>query len=301
MRAMKERYLPATVVVVCASIWGLFWLPLRAFESSGLAAGWATLAQFVSPLLFLLPVGLYRAIKGRPSGSRDVLTGVLIGGAFALYFDSLLLTDVARALILFYITPAWGTLLEVVVMRRAFTRIRAFALILGFSGLLAILGGRTGVPLPQNAGDVMALLSGMLFAVGTMRVRRAPETDMFEHTFSFFLYGGLIALGIALLPVEAIGEVPASATVVLLLPWLILMAVGFLIPVVVGILWGSRHIDPGRLGILLQMEAVVGIGSAAILTDEPFGLPEVLGTILVIGAGVCDVVGTSRDLNLPAR
>jgi len=35
--------------------------------------------------------------------------------------------------------------------------------------------------------------------------------------------------------------------------------------------------DPGRLGVLLQMEAVVGIGSAAVLTDEPFGLVELLG------------------------
>ena len=49
--------------------------------------------------------------------------------------------------------------------------------------------------------------------------------------------------------------------------------------------------DPGRLGILLQMEAVVGIGSAALLTDEPFGVVEVLGTVLVVAAGVADIVG----------
>ena len=78
------------------------------------------------------------------------------------------------------------------------------------------------------------------------------------------------------------------------MPWLLLAAVGFLIPVMWGLLWGSKHIDPGRLGVLLQLEAVVGIGSAALLTDEPFGLVELLGTVLVVAAGIVDVLG-DRD------
>jgi drug/metabolite transporter (DMT)-like permease len=52
--------------------------------------------------------------------------------------------------------------------------------------------------------------------------------------------------------------------------------------------------DPGRLGILLQLEAIVGIASAGVLTDEPFGLVEALGSALVICAGVADVLGDRR-------
>jgi drug/metabolite transporter (DMT)-like permease len=74
----------------------------------------------------------------------------------------------------------------------------------------------------------------------------------------------------------------------------VLAAVGFLIPVMWGILWGAQHMDPGRLGILLQLEAIVGIASAALLTDEPFGLVEVLGSALVISAGIADVLGERR-------
>ena len=290
------RYLPVIVVFTCASVWGLFWILLRAFEAAGLAAGWATLGQFVFPLLVLLPFAVHRVVTGRPTGAGDVLTGLFIGGSFVLYFDSLLLTDVARALILFYITPAWSTLLEIVFMRRRLTKARLLALVLGFSGLLVILGGRTGVPVPQNLGDVMALVSGMIFSLGTLRIRLAGGPEVFEHTFSFFLYGAVVALVIAWLPIEAIGRAPVFAKLAELLPWLVLMAVGFLIPVVWGILWGSQRMDPGRLGILLQMEAIVGIGSAAILTDEPFGLPEMCGTVLVIGAGVADVLGGARSL-----
>ena len=119
---------------------------------------------------------------------------------------------------------------------------------------------------------------------------------MFEYAFSFFLYGALVALVVAALPIEALGRAPRFEQLVVLLPWLVLMAVGFLIPVVWGILWGSQRMNPGRLGILLQMEAIVGIGSAAILTDEPFGPPEISGTVLVIGAGVAEVLGSARPL-----
>jgi hypothetical protein len=84
---------------------------------------------------------------------------------------------------------------------------------------------------------------------------------------------------------------PTWAELKRLSPWLVLAAAGFMIPVMWGLLWGSKHIDAGRLGILLQMEAVVGIGSAALLTDEPFGIVELTGTLLVVGAGVVDVLG----------
>lgn len=288
-------YRPIIVVIVSASLWGLFWLPLRAFEDMGLSASWATLGQFVAPVLLLIPFAVRRAFRGRPTGLRQAAIGLLIGGAFALYAESLLLTEVARALILFYVTPVWSTLLEVTVLRHRFTRARALALVLGLAGLLVILGGRTGIPLPQNIGDVMALLSGVLWAIGSLRVRQAGEAGMFEHLFSFFFYGGLLALALALLPVEAFGAPPDLAVLSSVAPWLVVTAIFFLIPVMWGILWGAQHLDPGRLGILLQLEAIVGILSAAVLTDEPFGLVEILGAVLVIGAGVTEVLGGQRS------
>lgn len=288
---MPGERLPVIIVVAAATAWGLFWLPLRAFEDSGLAAGWATLAVFATPALLLLPVALWRASGGQPTGTSQAITGLLVGGAVALYAESVLLTEVARALILFYVTPVWSTLLEIMVLKRSLTRARALALVLGLAGLVTILGGPTGVPLPQNLGDAMALLSGMVWACGSFRVRISPGVSVFENLFSFFLYGSLVALFVALLPLDVTGDPPARDVLIPLLPWLILASAGFMIPVMLGLLWGSKHMDPGRLGILLQMEAVVGIGSAALLTDEPFGMVEAVGTVLVVGAGVVDVLG----------
>jgi drug/metabolite transporter (DMT)-like permease len=288
---VTSQRLPIIITIIAASAWGLFWLPLRAFEENGLDAGWATLAIFATPVLLLMPLVLLRMTRILPTGVGNATTGLLVGGAVALYSESVLHTDVARALILFYVTPVWSTILETTFLKRRLTASRITALVLGLGGLVTILGGRTGVPIPQNVGDTLALLAGMVWACGSLQVRATPSVGTVETVFSFFLYGSLAALVIALLPFEAKTQPPTWAELERLLPWLVLAAAGFMIPVMWGLLWGSKHIDAGRLGILLQMEAVVGIGSAALLTDEPFGLVEITGTLLVVGAGVVDVLG----------
>jgi drug/metabolite transporter (DMT)-like permease len=298
---VKLRAHPEIVVLVASAAWGLFWIPLRAFEYQGLGPAWATLAQFLTPLAIMTPLVVSRRLRGKPAGIRQYRSGLLIGGAVALYLESLLLTDVARALILFYAMPAWGTLLEVGVMKRRFTRWRAASLALSLLGMLVILSAGQGFSFSMNLGDLLALLSGIMFAVGALLVRQAPETSVFEQLVGFFLYGSVIALTLSLLPLAALGRPPSLDQVLALAPWLVLAAAGFLIPVMWGVYWGSRNVDPGRLGILLQIEAVAGITSAALLAGEPFGAPQAVGAVLVIGAGVVEVVGSRRAMPTEAE
>jgi len=278
----------------------LFWIPLRAFERHGLDPAWATLTQFLAPLAILIPFSVLRWRRRQPTGIQQYRTGLLIGAAVAMYLESLLLTDVTRALILFYAMPAWGTVLEVVLMRRPLTRWRGISLLLSLLGMLTILGVGDPLSLSMNLGDLMALLSGILFAFGAMRVRQAPETSVFEQVLAFFLYGSLAALALSLLPLAGLGQPPSLEQLVTLAPWLVLIAVGFLIPVMWGIYWGSRHVDPGRLGILLQIEVVVGISSAALFAGEPFGMREAIGSVLVISAGLVEVIGNGKGTTLDA-
>jgi drug/metabolite transporter (DMT)-like permease len=297
-----RRGLPELVVALASAAWGLFWIPLRAFQSQGLDPAWATVAQFLAPLVALAPLAVSRLVRRLPTGIEQYRTGLLVGAAVALYLQSLLLTEVARALILFYAMPAWGTILEVGLMHRPFTRWRGMALVFSLSGMLAILSSGGVSSGSINLGDLMALLSGLIFALGAMRVRQAPETSVFEQVFAFFLYGFVAAATLTLLPPASLGQPPNLEQFARLAPWLVLVAVGFLIPVMSGIYWGSRSVDPGRLGILLQIEAVVGIASAALLSGEPFGPRQAIGAALVVGAGVVEVLGnreaSSQDADL---
>ncbi len=290
---LKSIARPEIIVAMAAAIWGLFWVPLTVFESQGLAPAWVILSQFVAPLIFLAPFAMRRFRLGRPTGIGRYGTGLLVGGAVVMYCESLLITNVVRALILFYAMPAWGTLVEVGLMGRRFTLWRGLSLVLGLSGLATILGLGASFTSAVNIGDLMALVSGILFTFGAMQVRQSSDIEVFEQVFAFFFFGTMTALAFSLLPLTAPGRPPALEKIVALAPWIVLMAVGILIPAMWGLYWGSRFVDPGRLGILLQLEAVVGIGSAALFAGEPFGAREAVGAALVVSAGVVEVFGNA--------
>jgi drug/metabolite transporter (DMT)-like permease len=289
---------PELAVAIASAAWGLFWIPLRAFNNNGLSASWAVFAQFLTPLLILIPFALFRFIRKKPTGIGQYRTGILVGFAVSLYLESLLLTDVARSLILFYVMPTWATILEIAVMHRPLTKSRGISLGLGILGMVVIIFNSSTFSVSLNLGDLLALLSGILFSFGALRVRQAHETSVFEQLFAFFLFSSLASFCFALLPISFLGSPPTWTQISTLAPWLALTAVGFLIPVMSGIYWGSRHVNPGRLGILLQIEAVVGILSAALLAGEPFGVRQAIGAVLVIGAGLIEVLGNREIVSI---
>ena len=94
----------------------------------------------------------------------------------------------------------------------------------------------------------------------------------------------------ACLPLAGVGAVPGAAVVQAVTAPLALFVLLLVLPVVFITLGGARKLSPGRVGLLLMGEAVVGITSAALLTDEPFGLRELIGTLLVLSAAAVEVV-----------
>ena len=64
-------------------------------------------------ILLLTPISLWRKYKGRTSGLEIPFVGFLTGSGFICYALSFLLTDVVRALIMFYMIPVWTTIFEI--------------------------------------------------------------------------------------------------------------------------------------------------------------------------------------------
>ena len=103
----------AIALAISAGAWGIYWLPQRILEEGGLTGGWGTISQMIIGVILLLPIAIWRKAKGKTTGLEIPLTGFLIGGGFICYALSFLLTDVVRALILFYMTPIWTTIFEI--------------------------------------------------------------------------------------------------------------------------------------------------------------------------------------------
>ena len=287
-------YTISFALLIAAGMWGLFWIPQRALEAGGLTGGWATISQMVIPFAMLLPISLWRLYKGQSFGLEYPLIGHLFGGGIACYANSFLLTDVVRALILFYITPVWTTIFEIVFLRQIPRFYRYITLVLALSGVWIVFGQEGVIPLPQNSGDWIALLGGILIAASAVRMEIKKPEGIYPILFSFFFYGGLFTLIQSYFLSDYLGDAPSIESWVAMMPWLILIAILFHIPTNIVILGAPSRIGAGIFSIIILFEIVVGTFSAAVLTDELIGWREILGSSFIIFAGLTEIIFASR-------
>lgn len=287
-------YTISFALLIAAGMWGLFWIPQRALEAGGLTGGWATISQMVIPFAMLLPISLWRLYKGQSFGLEYPLIGLLFGGGIACYANSFLLTDVVRALILFYITPVWTTIFEIVFLRQIPRFYRYITLVLALSGVWIVFGQEGVIPLPQNSGDWIALLGGILIAASAVRMEIKKPEGIYPILFSFFFYGGLFTLIQSYFLSDYLGDAPTIESWVTMMPWLILIAILFHIPTNIVILGAPSRIGAGIFSIIILFEIVVGTFSAAVLTDELIGWREILGSSFIIFAGLTEIIFASK-------
>ena len=287
-------YTISFALLIAAGMWGLFWIPQRALEAGGLTGGWATISQMVIPFVMLLPISLWRLYKGQSFGLEYPLIGLLFGGGIACYANSFLLTDVVRALILFYITPVWTTIFEIVFLRQIPRFYRYITLVLALSGVWIVFGQEGVIPLPQNSGDWIALLGGILIAASAVRMEIKKPEGIYPILFSFFFYGGLFTLIQSYFLSDYLGDAPTIESWVTMMPWLILIAILFHIPTNIVILGAPSRIGAGIFSIIILFEIVVGTFSAAVLTDELIGWREILGSAFIIFAGLTEIIFASK-------
>ncbi|HNB28710.1 MAG TPA: DMT family transporter [Alphaproteobacteria bacterium] len=278
--------LPTLGILLAALISGLGWIPLHAVARAGIAGLWITLAVVFVACLPLIPA-LPALLSARGRDRRDLAwIGGLIGVAYAFYTASLTTTDVARAILLFYIAPVWGTLLEVFVLRRPLTPLRVASLALGAAGLATILGIGADFSAGVKLGDVLALLSGILWSIGLLFVFRREGAGVAVQSAALAL-GALAGAAILALWLEP-APFPHPAAWVDALPALLVAGLLFVLPLWVLSLWAGRRISPARTTLIFMAEVCVGVGSAALWAGQAFGWREAAGTVLVLAAAAVE-------------
>jgi drug/metabolite transporter (DMT)-like permease len=287
---MRTETLAKLACAYSGVVWGLFWIPLRALDEFGITGAWATALFYLVPTLLLLPLMLLRWRKLVAGGLGLHLTGLVTGVAVVLYADSLIYTEVIRAMLLYYLTPVWSTILARLFLGEAITAVRWLAIALGLAGLLVIFGVDVGAPMPRNVGDWMGLVAGFCWGVAAVRMRGDETNHALEFTSLHFLWGAPAAVLIALLPLSGAHAAPDAATAVSVLPWLVPVLAVIVVPGSFAAMWGASHLNPGIVGLLFMTEISVGTLTAAIWANEPFGLREIVGIVLITSAGLAESV-----------
>jgi drug/metabolite transporter (DMT)-like permease len=276
---------PSLAILVSTLFWGTLWIPLRRLDAAGLGGPWAPAAGFTVPLLVLLPVAVARWRPILAGGWPLAQAGFLMATCLALYAEALLRGYVARVVLLFYLTPVWSTVLARVVLGDRITGIRVVTVALGLLGMFVVFSMGSGLPIPRTVAEWMGLLSGFLWAASLVSVRRlAPDASDFDKVFVLLLFAGVVFVLVSLVPGGRAWVVPTAAIVRRSATWLLLFGLIWMPIVLCLTMFGGSRLDPGRVAVLLMLEVVIALASAAALTSEPFGLREFIGAVFIVAA-----------------
>ena len=268
------------------AVWGLFWIPLRALEEAGINGLWITVVYFLIPTICLIPVVILRWQHVKEGGISLQLTTMLSGGALLLYSTSIVYTDVVRAILLFYLTPIWATILARIFLGDLITPSRVIAMVLAILGMLTIFGLGARFPIPQNIGDWLGIGSGFLWAVAMVRIRMSESHSAIELTAGFFQWSLIFSSGAAFL--LAPSQMPDIEQILPALPLLLIFTALLVLPGTYASLLGPKYLSPGIVGLLFMTEIIVGAISVALLAGEPFGIRELIGVLLIAGASMLE-------------
>ena len=268
------------------AVWGLFWIPLRALEEASINGLWITVVYFLIPTICLIPVVILRWQHVKEGGVSLQITTMLSGGALLLYSTSIVYTDVVRAILLFYLTPIWATILARIFLGDLITPSRVIAMVLAILGMLTIFGLGARFPIPQNIGDWLGIGSGFLWAVAMVRIRKSESHSAIELTAGFFQWSLIFSSGAAFL--LAPSQMPDIEQILPALPLLLIFTALLVLPGTYASLLGPKYLSPGIVGLLFMTEIIVGAISVALLAGEPFGIRELIGVLLIAGASMLE-------------
>ena len=251
---------------------------------------WVAVVYFLVPTICLVPIGIWRWKHFKAGGLQLQITAMLSGLALFLYTMSIVYTDVVRAILLFYLTPIWGTILARIFLGDAITPQRIFAMAVAVIGALTIFGLGLQFPVPQNLGDWMGVGAGVIWAVASLRINIYEDYSAIEMTLGFFFWS-LIFLIIAAL-IFAPSYILSVAQTLPALPLLLIFIILLILPSTYASLWGAKFLSPGVVGLLFMTEIVVGSISVALLSAKLFGVREVIRILLITCASLIEPISS---------
>lgn len=287
---MNRDLAPVALATIAAAIWGVWWIPIRYLESLGLHGAWAGMAMnagaFATALFWLMAsrTRLWLPVRG-------LIGAALVGVAVSTYSTALTYTDVVRAVLLFYLAPVWSKIIEWAFLKMPWRWTTTLALIAALVGAYFVLDGQVSLD-AMNLGDVLALMSGLAWAAGAALIFSGGPVGAFSLTTVTAGCAVLMALPFAL----ASGWPGLGDGLALALPTGMMGGAIYVLPIMVLTLWSAQRLAPTLITFLLTAEILSGVISGALLLDEPFGMMQVWGTVLIVFAALSEVLTGMRRL-----
>ena len=280
-REYEQRH-ALLIIFLASSFWGVLWVPMRHIEAMGLSGLWVVVLFHFLPALAILPLIVKTASSSRRDWGRAAVAGALMGAGFALYALGLVVASVTKTVILFYMTPIWSTVIAYFVLRERAGWRRWLAIAAALVGC-ALVTGVSRDELRFDPADLLGLLSGLFWALGSVVIRRYDALNFVTVSFLQYLFGGIMALLAALYFGDPIPQLNALLQAI---PPAFLASVVLFLPSVLLIFRIMQYVSPGLVGILMLSEALVAAVSAAFWLGETLSSMEWIGGGAILTTGV---------------
>lgn len=280
------------VLFLSAGIWGLLWIPLREMEKLGLPDAWSGALFNFCPLVVLVPYILWQRKTLLRNLRPVLLAGIFTGIAISFYTTGLVVSTVVRATMLFYLVPIWSTIIGVIWLSEKLTKGRILAIAMGLTGVFLMLSGNDETTAPLNVGDLLALLSGMFWAIGGACIKRWPDLPTLTLTATQLIVTvtSSVLLGLFLFSAPP----PSASAVVSAIPVAFLVSILVMLPIIILLFWISKHLFPGRVGLLMMSEVLLAVISASILLPHETMTPiQWVGGAIIVTACLVEMFGSS--------
>ncbi len=283
MFRMKNTALVASLsLLLAATLWGVFWYPLRWLESQGIDGLWATLLIYIGTCVYFIPYFRQSLNEIRTQPLLMCTLAVFAGWTNIAFFLAIIDGEVVRVLLLFYMSPIWAVLLARFILKEYLAWQNFLSLVVALAGMLIMLWqADMDYPWPTGKSDWLALSSGMAFAVTNVVMRMAQTVSPRTKAIVGW-YGVLIVSLFLLIILQVPLEKVESGTL------LIAFAIGGIMVVVMtlAVAFGVSHLPVQQSAVILLFEVAVGAISAYLLIGETMAPREWLGGGLILAAGL---------------
>lgn len=296
VRVRREALLASGGLVLNALVWGTSWWPFRRLQEAGLHPLWATAFIFT---LASLVIGI-----ARPRAFGQVLRTpalwllVLAAGMTNAAFNwAIVIGDVVRVVLLFYLMPLWTVLLARLVLGERLTPAAALRIGLALAGAAVVLwpdaraaGSDSAallahLPLPRSLADWLGLAGGFTFAFNNIMLRREAGRPEEGRALAMFAGGAIVAAvlatGLSSRGLAPWPPAPATAWLLTATALTLLFIAGNL-----ALQYGAARLPANRTAVVMLTEVVFASGSAIAFGGGAMTARLALGGGLIVASAL---------------
>jgi len=297
----RQTLLASAALVFNALVWGTSWWPFRKLHDAGLHPLWATAIVFGVASLVI--------VAARPRALAQVLRTPALwllvaaaGTTNAAFNWAVVIGDVVRVVLLFYLMPLWTVLLARVVLGERLSAAAALRIALALVGAAIVLWPpSTGtapsswaerLPLPRSLADWLGIVGGFSFALNNVMLRREAAQPEEGRALAMFIGGAVVAgiLASVLTASGALAAPPPSAAWL----WPAAALTTLFLGSNLALQYGAARLPANRTSVVMLTEVVFASASSVAFGGAEPTARTVLGGGLIVASAVFAALAPSR-------